>query len=38
MVDSNPLVRHIELSSWGEVFLNRDLLKIAEYAYEKKLA
>ncbi len=37
IVDSNPWIRDIELSNWGEVFLNRDLLKIAEYAYEKKI-
>ena len=32
IVDRNPWVRGIELSNWGEIFLNRDLLKIAEYA------
>jgi MoaA/NifB/PqqE/SkfB family radical SAM enzyme len=37
IVDSNPWIRSIELSSWGEIFLNRDLLKIAEYAYDKKV-
>jgi MoaA/NifB/PqqE/SkfB family radical SAM enzyme len=37
MVDSNPWIRSIELSNWGEIFLNRDLLKISAYAYEKKI-
>jgi MoaA/NifB/PqqE/SkfB family radical SAM enzyme len=37
MVDLNPWIRGIELSSWGEIFLNRDLLKIAGYAHEKKV-
>lgn len=37
IVDSNPWIRGIELSNWGEIFLNRELLKIAEYAYEKKV-
>jgi MoaA/NifB/PqqE/SkfB family radical SAM enzyme len=37
MADRYPLVRSIELSNWGEIFLNRDLLKIAEYAYKKKI-
>jgi len=37
IVDSNPWIRSIELSNWGEIFLNRELLKIVEYAYEKKV-
>jgi MoaA/NifB/PqqE/SkfB family radical SAM enzyme len=37
IVDPNPWVRSIELSNWGEIFLNRDLLKILEYAHEKKI-
>jgi MoaA/NifB/PqqE/SkfB family radical SAM enzyme len=37
IVDFNPWIREIELSNWGEIFLNRDLLKIAEYAYENKI-
>ena len=36
-IDSNPWIRSIELSNWGEIFLNRELLKIAEYAYKKKV-
>ena len=38
LVDANPWIRQIELSSQGEIFLNRDLLKIIEYAYEKKIS
>ncbi len=37
-VDANPWVKSIELSSWGEIFLNPDLLAIAAYAHEKKVA
>ncbi|MBF0504802.1 MAG: SPASM domain-containing protein [Candidatus Omnitrophica bacterium] len=37
IVDSNPWIRSIELSNWGEIFLNRDLLRIAKYAYQKKI-
>lgn len=37
IVDSNPWVRAIELSNWGEIFLNRDLFQIAEYAHERKI-
>jgi molybdenum cofactor biosynthesis enzyme MoaA len=33
-----PQVRTIELSNWGEVFLNPDLLKIMEYAHAKGVA
>jgi len=29
----NPHVSHIELSNWGEVFLNKDLIRILTYAY-----
>ncbi|MDP2653380.1 MAG: radical SAM protein [Candidatus Omnitrophota bacterium] len=36
-VAANPWIRHIELSSQGEIFLNRDLLKIVEHAYAKKI-
>jgi len=37
IVDANEWIRSIELSNWGEIFLNRDLLKIVQYAYEKKI-
>jgi MoaA/NifB/PqqE/SkfB family radical SAM enzyme len=32
-IRGNPQVAHIELSNWGEVFLNPDLVKILAYAY-----
>jgi len=37
IVDSHPSIRSIELSNWGEIFLNSDLLKIAAYAYKNKI-
>jgi MoaA/NifB/PqqE/SkfB family radical SAM enzyme len=33
LVDGNPSVRRIELSNYGEVFLNPELLEILEYAH-----
>ncbi len=38
LADANPWIRSIELSNWGEIFLNRDLLRILEYAFEKNIA
>ena len=38
LVDENPWVSQIELSNWGEIFLNPDLLGILEYAYKKNVA
>lgn len=35
LVDQNPRVRLIELSNWGEMFLNPELSKILEYAHRK---
>lgn len=32
IVDNNPWISHIELSNWGEIFLNKELIKIVEYA------
>ncbi len=37
IVDDNPWINHIELSNWGEIFLNPDLLKILEYAHQKNI-
>ena len=37
LVDANRWIKSIELSNWGEIFLNRDLLKISEYAFENKI-
>ena len=38
VVDRNGWVSQIELSNWGEVFLNKDLAKIFQYAYQKNVA
>ena len=38
LIDENPWVRDVELSNWGEIFLNPDLLTILEYAYRKNVA
>jgi len=37
LIDENPQVREIELSNFGEIFLNPHLPKIIEYAFEKNL-
>jgi MoaA/NifB/PqqE/SkfB family radical SAM enzyme/mannose-6-phosphate isomerase-like protein (cupin superfamily) len=33
----NPQISHVELSNWGEVFLNRELVKILAYAYRRNV-
>lgn len=38
VVDENPWISHIELSNWGELFLNPDFLDILVYAYQKNVA
>jgi MoaA/NifB/PqqE/SkfB family radical SAM enzyme len=38
LVDENPWVCDVELSNWGEIFLNPDLLNIIEYAYGKHVS
>lgn len=35
LIDDNPWVADVELSNWGEIFLNPDLLPIIRYAYER---
>ena len=37
LVDENDFIKEIEISNSGEVFLNPDLYKILEYAYNKKV-
>ncbi|MCA9395293.1 MAG: cupin domain-containing protein [Candidatus Omnitrophica bacterium] len=37
VVDANPQLSHIELSNWGEIFLNKDLPAILKYAYQKNV-
>jgi MoaA/NifB/PqqE/SkfB family radical SAM enzyme len=34
-IESHPRITNIELSNWGEIFLNPELIKILEYAYLK---
>ena len=38
IVDDNPSLCRIELSNWGEIFLNKDLDRIVEYAYRRSVA
>jgi MoaA/NifB/PqqE/SkfB family radical SAM enzyme len=38
LVDENTWVSTIELSNWGEIFLNPDLSDIIQYAYENNVA
>ncbi len=38
LVDDNPRLAEIELSNWGEIFLNPNLIEILRYAYEKNVA
>ena len=33
IVDKNPWISTIELSNWGEIFLNNELIEILKYAY-----
>lgn len=38
IVDKNPQLHSIELSNWGEIFLNKELSEIIEYAYVHDVA
>jgi hypothetical protein len=38
IVDENPWLWEIELSNWGEIFLNPDIERIIAYAYERSVA
>jgi MoaA/NifB/PqqE/SkfB family radical SAM enzyme len=38
LLDENPWVKDIELSNYGEIFLNPDLLEIMKYADERDVA
>jgi MoaA/NifB/PqqE/SkfB family radical SAM enzyme len=35
MIDDNPRIVDVELSNWGEIFLNRELPEIMEYAFKR---
>ena len=37
LVDQNPKIQQIELSNYGEIFLNPELHKIIRYAYIKEI-
>ncbi len=34
---NNPQIRRIEMSNWGEIFLNRDIAQIIKYAHEHNI-
>jgi MoaA/NifB/PqqE/SkfB family radical SAM enzyme len=38
VVDENSWISHIELSNWGEIFLNPEFSDILVYAYKKSVA
>ncbi|MBI9060142.1 MAG: SPASM domain-containing protein [Labilibaculum sp.] len=35
LIQENPEIKSIELSNWGEIFLNPDLNKILKYSFQK---
>jgi MoaA/NifB/PqqE/SkfB family radical SAM enzyme len=37
ILDENPWIAEIEISNYGEIFLNPDLLEIIKYAYERNV-
>ncbi|MEO1703341.1 MAG: glycosyltransferase [Pseudomonadota bacterium] len=37
LIEANPQIRHIELSNYGEIFLNPQLPAILEYAYDNAI-
>jgi MoaA/NifB/PqqE/SkfB family radical SAM enzyme len=37
LIDRNPSLRRVELSNYGEIFLNPDLLRILEYADARRV-
>lgn len=36
-VNHNPQIKRIEMSNWGEIFLNNDIAQIIKYAYEHNI-
>ncbi len=37
LINKNKFIKEIELSNYGEIFLNKDLEKMLEYAFTKKI-
>lgn len=37
LLDKNPWIRRVELSNYGEILLNPELLKMMEYAYNRSI-
>lgn len=37
LLDENPDIRFVELSNWGEIFLNPEIIDIIRYSHEKKV-
>jgi len=38
LIDANPWISAIELSNWGEIFLNPEIISIIEYGFKKNIA
>ncbi len=38
LIDANPWIKSIELSNWGEIFLNPEIISILEYGFKKNVA
>ena len=38
LIDANPELKDIELSNYGEIFLNPDMLEILKYAHQRQVA
>lgn len=36
-INLNPHIREIELSNWGEIFLNPEIIEIMEYAFSRRV-
>ncbi len=37
LVDKNEFIKRVEMTNWGEIFLNPELLDIIRYGYEKDI-
>ena len=38
ILDSNPQIKEVELSNWGEIFLNPEIGQMIKYAYEHNVS